>query len=211
MKNISDFIGNHDGFSILCVSETWCSQELLKSPEYLSAFEVISSTALKEKSVGRASGGLCIFYEKELNVIVHDKSPWCIFYLLTCHEQSLSIVTPNTELFECKLSNDKILNTRGRNILEFMSLNSFALLNGRTFEDRPAQFTHVSSSGNSEIDSAWVNNSFLSFVKEFQVKDDVIISDHFPMNISLNLNVSEDYRNTNKAPNIVPATCSVMN
>ncbi|KAG5879137.1 hypothetical protein JTB14_004113 [Gonioctena quinquepunctata] len=49
----------------------------------------------------------------------------------------------NTELFECRLSNDKILNTRGRNILEFMSLNSLALLDGRTSKGRPAQFTHV--------------------------------------------------------------------
>ncbi|KAG5899150.1 hypothetical protein JTB14_027343 [Gonioctena quinquepunctata] len=69
----------------------------------------------------------------------------------------------NTELFACRFSNDKILNTRGRNILEFMSLNLIALLNGRTSKDRPAQFTHVSSSGNSVIDSAWVNNSFSSF------------------------------------------------
>ncbi|KAG5893875.1 hypothetical protein JTB14_005332 [Gonioctena quinquepunctata] len=55
----------------------------------------------------------------------------------------------NTELFECRLSNDKILNTRGRNILEIMSLNSFALLNRRTSKERPAQFTNVSNSENS--------------------------------------------------------------
>ncbi|KAG5884410.1 hypothetical protein JTB14_007008 [Gonioctena quinquepunctata] len=171
----------------------------------------MSSPALKGQVVDFVSS------IKELNVIVLDKSPWCIFCLLTCHELSLIIgsvyfkpsldfiletfqvslsdicekysdspiligggfncrvaeldeipedMLVNTELFECRLSNDKILNARGRNILEFMSLNSIALLNGRTSKDRPAQFTHFSNSGNSVIYLAWINNSFLSFIKK---------------------------------------------
>ncbi|KAJ8980830.1 hypothetical protein NQ317_018410 [Molorchus minor] len=96
----------------------------------------------------------------------------------------------DTNLNENRSSRDKILNTRGRMIVEFMYENSFSMLNGRTKSDTPAQFTHIAERGKSVIDLVWINNSNLNSVYDMLVTTDYTISDHFALAVSLNFDIN---------------------
>lgn len=50
---------------IICLSETWLHNENFSVPIFLQNYSVFSSKAIKEKSKGRASGGLAIFVKKK--------------------------------------------------------------------------------------------------------------------------------------------------
>ncbi|KAG5861772.1 hypothetical protein JTB14_031528 [Gonioctena quinquepunctata] len=50
----------------------------------------------------------------------------------------------NTNLYEDRLSNHEVVNTRGRTLPEFMWNNSFTILNGRNPSDKPANLIHGS-------------------------------------------------------------------
>ncbi|KAF5283062.1 hypothetical protein FQR65_LT14079 [Abscondita terminalis] len=113
----------------------------------------------------------------------------------------------NSNLHLTRRSLDKTVNARGRSILEFMNINSICLLNGRTPKDRPAQFTHSSRIGNSVIDLVWVNNPFLSLVNNLYVNTVVTMSDHFPINLTLNLTIQQ---NTNKNNKIRPSSSNTI-
>ena len=61
---------------IFCICETWHHTTITRNTailDILSEFEYIESLAVKEKSLGRANGGLLIFYKpevvEEINII----------------------------------------------------------------------------------------------------------------------------------------------
>lgn len=78
---------------ILCLSETWCTGTLEKLPRPLDNFGIIESSAIKEKSTRRASGGLAFIYDKErvTNVKILDKNEMWITTL--CAIQNTKFIT----------------------------------------------------------------------------------------------------------------------
>uniref|UniRef100_A0A6P7GJL2 Uncharacterized protein LOC114339678 n=1 Tax=Diabrotica virgifera virgifera TaxID=50390 RepID=A0A6P7GJL2_DIAVI len=231
--NLDKFVRDYDDCSVLCLTETWLLNECNNLSIVLSSYNVISSPASKEKSVGRASGGIYIFYKNVYNCVILEKTPWWLFYrLVSPSEESIIICTvyfkpsldivyilelfqvslseilenhfdvplliggdfnsrisdigevppemlEGTNLSEYRLSNDMVLNTKGRHIIDFMNTNSFCLLNGRTESDTPAQFTHISKAGNSVIDLAFIQNSAIPIIQDLCVMNHNSPSDHF--------------------------------
>ncbi|XP_043480334.1 uncharacterized protein LOC122510015 [Leptopilina heterotoma] len=84
-----------------------------------------------------------------------------------------------------RLSLDKVVNSRGKIITSNFESYDFILLNGRTRSDSPANFTFVSSQGESVNDLVWCSSETLPFIQDLQVKQIATSSDHFPVFLSL--------------------------
>lgn len=91
----------------------------------------------------------------------------------------------NTNFSEYRSSLDKTVDTKGRILLEFMSDNSFVLLNGRAPSDIPAQYTHVGTYGSSVIDQVYCLSSSLHLMHDLKVLQFPCASDHFPVILSV--------------------------
>ena len=181
------------------------------SSPYLNSYNIVSSCAIKEKSMGRASGGLAIFIHKSFDYKVLEIAPWWIICLISWKHYKFVVcsvyfkpsfvvnefkylletlkkcltgildkfncipfiiggdfnsrisdlnlipvdVLEGANLFESRLSSDIVINSRGKYLLDLMSINSLSVVNGRSPGDWPGQFTHISSLGNSVIDLVW--------------------------------------------------------
>lgn len=56
-------------FKIICLVETWVTKSEINLPNYLKDYKWFNSTAIRDKSRGRASGGLLILIHKTVNDI----------------------------------------------------------------------------------------------------------------------------------------------
>lgn len=65
-----------------------------------------------------------------------------------------------------------------------MQTNGYVILNGRTPGDRPTRLTYCSKTGSSVIDLVVVNASSLSEIKNFRIKAEAGLSDHFPAELT---------------------------
>lgn len=90
-----------------------------------------------------------------------------------------------TNLFDSRTSMDETITGKGRDLLDFMFLNSMTVINGRTSLDRPAQFTYSGPSGDSVVDLVWCGNHCLSLINNFQVMEHPTASDHSPVLLTL--------------------------
>lgn len=79
-----------------------------------------------------------------------------------------------------RFSLDTIVNKRGKILNEIMEENGMCNINGRTFNDSPAQYTYIGVNGSSVIDLVWGSLSALGFIMDFNVLNIVTSSDHFP-------------------------------
>ena len=86
-----------------------------------------------------------------------------------------------TNLLTKRQSNDTELNKRGIALLDFMEEAGFLVINGRAASDMPAQYTYVSSIGNSVNDLIWVYNKSLESVIDLKILQIPTHSDHFPV------------------------------
>lgn len=91
----------------------------------------------------------------------------------------------NSNLFATRKSLDKTLNPRGKKILQFMYENGFVLLNGRSFNDCPGNWTSSSKNGTSIVDLAWCDSLCTHFIHDFKVLQNKSGSDHFPIIVTL--------------------------
>lgn len=96
-----------------------------------------------------------------------------------------------------RISVDEVLNKRGEQLLSCMEDHGFLLLNGRTNGDVPGQFTYISRVGSSTVDLVWTNLESSLLVSELHVSDTVIVSDHLP--IALTLNIPSDVQQNNSS------------
>lgn len=219
---------------MFCISETWLLENPTTIPDQLKDFKFVFSPALKDKSRGRASGGLILFYKEHLDVVVLQLSPWWIVVKLTATNFKLIITAvyfkPNLDTdyllqllqlvlddvdrdygdyfhiiggdFNCRVGNmghtceevlsntslslernsyDSVVKPSGRSLIDFMAINSFTLLNGRTISDFPGRYTFVSALGNSTIDLVFVRNNGLHVIYDQEVLFDLTGSPHFPV------------------------------
>uniref|UniRef100_T1ID12 Endonuclease/exonuclease/phosphatase domain-containing protein n=1 Tax=Rhodnius prolixus TaxID=13249 RepID=T1ID12_RHOPR len=92
-----------------------------------------------------------------------------------------------TNLNCIRISTDEVIYKQGYMLVDFFESNSFALLNGRTMSDNLGQKTFVSKVGSSVIDLAWCDYYNLDKVVDLSVLQWSTLSDHFPIEIKLNL------------------------
>ncbi len=71
--------------------ETWLPNQNALNNIDLSKFHVIFSKAIKEKSFGRASGGLLLLIDKKCKVIYREVTPWWIICHCKVSNQEFSI------------------------------------------------------------------------------------------------------------------------
>ena len=78
-----------------------------------------------------------------------------------------------------RVSQDKVVNESGLNLLEFCKETGVRIVNGRVCEDeRMGKFTCVKSAGNSVVDYVLCRASLLNYFDSFTVNDPNILSDH---------------------------------
>lgn len=82
---------------------------------------------------------------------------------------------------------DTTINRNGKLLCECMEENDLILLNGRSKNDSPAQFTYVSNLGTSVIDLVWCNFSCIEKINNFRVTSIPTRSDHLPVMLTLKL------------------------
>lgn len=107
------------------------------------------------------------------------------------------------ELF--RYSQDKIINSNGRKLLEFCRLNCLRICNGRLGSDKGiGKFTYVGSTGRSVVDYVIVSSALLKCFLKFEVSEPTILSDHcavkfgFEHGALLGKNHVKDLRSENK-------------
>ena len=99
----------------------------------------------------------------------------------------------NENISTDRSSLDLTLNTRGKVLVDFMENAGFYVVNGRTTDDTPAQYTHVSALGSSVIDLVWVNEKGLELIDNLKVCMMSVHSDHFPVILTLKNFDNDEY------------------
>lgn len=75
---------------------------------------------------------------------------------------------PDNVILSQNLLDDNV-NKMGTILIEGMEEREFLVLNGRTIDDRPAQFTYCSKLGKSVIDLLWLNEPAVELFSKFHV------------------------------------------
>lgn len=83
-KNLETFIEEtrHCNFHILLLTETWLTDDLTNPPDFLAQYNLIFSSAVREKSMGRPSGGLMVVHDKRIGIVLLEKTAWWIIVKL---------------------------------------------------------------------------------------------------------------------------------
>lgn len=87
---------------------------------------------------------------------------------------------------EERKSEDKIVNSKGKQLIEFFNDYGLVVLNGYTTGDEEGSYTYISTLGNSVNDICAISQEALQFVKQFQVETKVW-SDHMPLRLTLSV------------------------
>lgn len=96
------------------------------------------------------------------------------------------IPVPESVFTHERKSLDKELNYRGQLLLEFLEENGFLILNGRSIDDSPANFTCLSDRGCTVIVLVCCPLRDIELVKHFSILDIPSTSDHLPIKLTLN-------------------------
>ena len=79
--------------SVIAMCETWNQTSEVSLPKELKDFEYFCSPAVKDKSRGRASGGLLFMYRKPFrNAVVLEATPWWLSVKLQLGDNTLIVV-----------------------------------------------------------------------------------------------------------------------
>lgn len=108
--------------------------------------------------------------------------------------------TEFTAGMDTRVSKDPIINTKGKQFIEFCEDNGLLILNGRTAGDEEGHFTYVSTNGSSVNDLAAISYNGLGMIKSLEVEEK-IWSDHLPLKIEIEV---EQTQNTAKPLNMLP-------
>lgn len=87
-----------------------------------------------------------------------------------------------------RTSKDTVCNIEGKELLELLDDFNLHVLNGNTEGDWQGEFTHIDYQSQSVIDYAAVNEDTIDLIKTFTIGDR-LKSDHFPLEITVNVNV----------------------
>lgn len=81
-RNVSELVNLSFMCDLICLSETWLLSGPTDYPLMLSSYNTVFSNAIRERSLGRGSGGIAIFIHKKYNFEVIESTPWWIFCLI---------------------------------------------------------------------------------------------------------------------------------
>ncbi|KAI5719975.1 hypothetical protein M8J77_000048 [Diaphorina citri] len=104
-------------------------------------------------------------------------------------------------LLSQRISKDVVKNRRGEQLITCLEDHGFLVLNGRTEGDVPGQYTFLSRVGLSTVDLVWANLESCKLVSELRVSDTVIVSDHLPVTLTLNV-LYEEQQPTSSQPKV---------
>lgn len=93
-------------------------------------------------------------------------------------------------------SKDNVVNNFGQNLIDVCSELDIRVLNGRTSNDCPGQYTNICEAGCSTVDYIIVETSLYESVARFEVGE-LIVSNHMPVQCILNLQVETNPENRN--------------
>lgn len=85
---------------------------------------------------------------------------------------------------EKRVSCDKVVNSKGREFVEFCNDHGLVILNGYTIGDEQGNYTFISKVGTSVNDICAISQDMLAYVKNFSVGEK-IWSDHQPIQLTL--------------------------
>ncbi|KAK9502951.1 hypothetical protein O3M35_011628 [Rhynocoris fuscipes] len=225
--------------------ETWLTVNDIKLPNYLKEYKMFNSKAVRDKTRGRASGGLMILTQNcinnvevidinELHIFVQFSLKNEVFILGNIYWPPLADIDVCTEILDEQLFNietnlpsgshiiitadfnsrignlnclenslfdgfslngkryvlDEKITHRGRVLIDVMESHDMFICNGRSVSDSPANYTYLSSNGNSTIDHVWLDTSSLNIVNDFQIINLTELSTHLFCKLSLNFNIN---------------------
>lgn len=85
-----------------------------------------------------------------------------------------------------RFSQDKIVNSNGRKLLEFCKLNGLRICNSRFGQDKGVgKYTYIGSTGSSLVDYVIMSPSLMKCLSKFYIDDPNILSDHCAVHFSL--------------------------
>ena len=114
-----------------------------------------------------------------------------------------NIQLPETMNKERVSADDKV-NQNGHLLNDLCCIENLYILNGRCIGDLAGNFTSSQRNGSSVIDYAMVNSSLLSGVRKFEVCEMTIISDHCPIQLTINCNALLKQVNNTSKPEFPP-------
>jgi len=93
-----------------------------------------------------------------------------------------------------RLSKDANVDSNGRKLTELCSSFSLTALNGRARGDKEGNFTFCRGTAHSVIDYCLVRGDIINNITSFEV-DDMIVSDHQPLSVTLNISAQPSVNN----------------
>lgn len=216
-------------------------RDVLPLPARWNNFVPVTSAAVKERSLGRPSGGLATLFDPNCTTYeLLEKNN--LFSLILCTISSIQFilgtiyVRPQADLGAaldllqnsldqtrdrypdmpiilggdfnarvgslgenladildgtCLFPESQLLDPpcppKGAILTTFMAENGFFLLNGRTTNDHPGQYTFVGHQGKSTIDLVYINLECTNFILDLSVLPHVSLSDHLPVCLKIAL------------------------
>ena len=102
---------------------------------------------------------------------------------------------------ECRISQDKVIDARGRDLLDLCVESQMHILNGRTFGDTQGMFTSYKYTGSSVVDYMITSESLLSQILYFNVSlNKPRLSDHSKISCKIMANYSMQCKSNNVLP-----------
>ena len=83
-----------------------------------------------------------------------------------------------------RITEDKVLNENGRELLKICQSNSLFIVNGRIGPDPDGRYTCHPSQGNSVVDYVIVGGDILPYATNFRISEESPISDHCNITVS---------------------------
>lgn len=94
-----------------------------------------------------------------------------------------------------RLSKDRIINRKGRSVLELLDSSNLVILNGRVRGNQYGEYTFIGPTGSSVIDYGCVTLNCVDLVNDFEIGRE-LFSEHMPILLKLNLLPVRDVSNS---------------
>lgn len=176
---ISPFFGLIDDIFLCFVYDPPENSSFTKRIDY-DILDLIEQNILKFSQKGKIiiAGDLNSRIGEELDFILSDSDKHLPLYDSYKYDENLVI----------KTSSDKILNSRGRQLLSLCISSGTRVLNGRTFVDLCGSYNCYQPSGSSVVDYMLVSEDLLTSVSYFLVHNLSDLSDHCQISCMIQCN-----------------------
>lgn len=135
------------------------------------------------------------FQELCSNIINNEESKVIVIGDINARVGEIPNINPHTGEKEYRISEDKLINSRGKELMKFGKENGFYLLNGVGLE-ASSKYTFISKIGCSTPDLCLVSSDILNYNPVFEVLNSSL-STHFP----IQLQIFESSNCSQKSPN----------